>query len=63
MKKKVFIGYTHKNISPCWTFMNTLNLTAIIQKTKPEALARYTEDSLSALNDVIKVKITIEQVS
>lgn len=58
-KKSSFIGWTHKDMRPCWTVFNTLNLTTVIQKTKTEALARYDDGNLG---NVIKIKITIEKM-
>lgn len=58
-KKKVFVGYTTKEIRPCWTIYNTFNLTAVIQKTKIEAMARYGDNSF---DDLSKVRITIEEI-
>ena len=58
-KKNSFIGWTHKDMQPCWTVFNTLNLTTVIQKTKTEALARYDDGSL---RNVVKIKITIEKL-
>lgn len=60
MKKKTFIGYTTKDINPCWTFYNTFNIAAVIQKTKTEAMARYDDGTLA--QNIMKVKITIEEV-
>jgi hypothetical protein len=62
VKKKIFEGYTTKEINPCWTYFNNVNLTAVIQKTKNEAYCRYGNDDLSNLKDIIKVRITIEQI-
>ena len=58
MKKKEFIGYTTKDFRPCWTIYNTLNLTAVIQKNKTEAMARYDDGYLA--KNIKKVKITVE---
>lgn len=60
MNKKSFVGYTTKELAPCWTIYNTFNLAGVVQKTKNEAIARY-EDGLLGKN-IIKVKITIEEV-
>lgn len=54
MKKHVFVGWTAKSMVPCWCYDNTFNLTAVIQKTKNEALARYDT------GNVKKIIITIE---
>lgn len=60
MKTRVFEGYTTKDIAPTWTVFNTLNLSAVIQKTKSEAMARYDDGYLA--KNIIKVKITIEEI-
>ena len=57
-KKKAFIGFTHKSIfNTIWTVANELNLITVIQKTKPEAMARY-----DIGKHIIKVRITIEEI-
>lgn len=60
--KQVFEGYTLKDNTPVWTFWNWLNFGALIQKTKPEALIRYTDGHYSDMNKITKVRITFEEI-
>ncbi len=59
-KKQVFEGWTCKDYGVCWTILNTLNIATVIQKTKPEAAARYEDDHAAPY--VTKVRITIEDL-
>jgi hypothetical protein len=59
-KKKCLIGFTTKDWDLLFTVSNTLNLSAIIQKTREEAMARYDDDCLG--KNVRKIKITVEEI-
>jgi hypothetical protein len=60
LTKKVFEGYTTKDFHPCWTVFNTLNLAAVIQKTRNEAWCRYDDGEM--FKNVIKVRVTVERI-
>ena len=63
MKKKrkmIFEGWTAKGFGACWTYLNTFNLAAVVQKTKQEAAARY--EDVRGHPNVQKVRITIEEI-
>ena len=55
--KREFVGYTTKDINPCWASLydNRLNLSAVIQKTFAEAVCRYEKG-------IVKVKVTVEVI-
>ncbi len=60
LRKQSFIGWTCKSMWPCWTVFNSLNLCAVIQKTKTEAHCRY--DDFKGFKNIKKIKITIEEL-
>ena len=59
--KQEFIVYTEAPLKPVWTFWNTLNFAKLLQKTKEEALIRYS-DVGDKQNTIKSYKITIEEI-
>lgn len=63
MKRKVkeFIVYA-PHLKPSWTLWNTLNLGIVLQRTKREAMIRFS-DIGDKFKNIKAFKITIEEIT